>query len=224
MGAAGSGMLNPTFVLIVIVVVALMAVLIVVGVRREREHRQRIRQLAAYHGWTVTERPVVEWTTRLPGRNKRGVSTLMSGMAYGWPASVAEYSYSTTSTDSNGGTTTQHHHFIVAAVQLDEPYPPVAVELRGAMSRFGRTLFGANAAATGDDEFDREFRVKTRDPALARTLIGPALIDDHLAGRVPEWSIAGHYLLTWQPGRIGRTDPIAELAVPLVRVAQLLGR
>jgi len=37
-------------------VVALLVVLIMVGARRERERQQRIRQWAAHHGWTITER------------------------------------------------------------------------------------------------------------------------------------------------------------------------
>jgi hypothetical protein len=94
----------------------------------------------------------------------------------------------------------------------------------GALSRLGRSMFGDNAAATGHAAFDRQFRVQTRHPALAHSLLGPALITEHLAGRVPEWSLADRDLLTWQYGYISSPDQIVTFAAPLVRVAQLLGR
>jgi hypothetical protein len=84
-------------------------------------------------------------------------------------------------------------------------------------------MFGDNATATGHDSFDRRFRVQATDPAYAWSLVGPALITEHLAGTVPEWTLAGRDLLTWQSGAL--TDPrrIPSLAAPLVR-ADLLGR
>jgi hypothetical protein len=59
---------------------------------------------------------------------------------------------------------------------------------------------------------------------LAHSLLGPALITEHLAGRVPEWSLADRDLLTWQYGYISSPAQIVTFAAPLVRVAQLLGR
>jgi hypothetical protein len=161
---------------------------------------------------------------RLPGRNRRGVSLLISGVVSGRPVSVAEYSYRTSSRNSDGTDSTTTHHYIVTGVRLDTQYAPIAVVSRGALSRLGRNVFGDNAAATGHDGFDREFRVDTKDPALARTLLGPALIAEHLADRVPDWSLAGLDLLTWQPGQIKDPDQIATLAARLVRVTELMGR
>jgi hypothetical protein len=111
-------------------------------------------------------------------------------------------------------------------VRLDEPHPPLAVRPRGALarSRLGRAVFGGNATATGHDAFDRKFRIQIEDPALTRTVFGPELIAEHLAGRAPAWSLAGQDLLTWQAGRIKVPDQIVALAARLVRVAELLGR
>jgi hypothetical protein len=50
------------------------------------------------------------------------------------------------------------------------------------------------------------------------------LIAEHVAGRVPGWSLADRDLLTWRSGQIRSPDQIGMLAAPLVRVAQLLGR
>jgi hypothetical protein len=125
----------------------------------------------------------VDWAKRLPNASGR-VSLLLSGVAYGRQVGVAEYSYTLESmADSKGSRSSTTYHFVVTVVWLDVVYPPLAVESRGALSRLGRAVFGDNAAATGHDAFDRRYRVRTRDPSLARSLLGPALIAAHLAVR-----------------------------------------
>lgn len=220
---------NPVPVLIALgcaAFVALIVVLIVFSVRRERQRQARIRQWAASRGWTVTAKPgAMEWTSRLPGRNRRGVSLLLSGTLYGRPVTIAEYSYTTESmADSSGNRSTTTHYLLVTLVRLPGSYPPIAVQPRGALSKLGRAIFGEGAAATGHEEFDRQFRVETKDPAASRALVGPALVTEHLAGRIPAWSLAGQDLLTWQQGRIKDPSELETLAVPVVRVADLLGR
>lgn len=204
-------------------VVVVIAVLIVVGVRREKERQRRIRDWARGHGWTVTTRPTVDWSAQLPGRLGK-VTTLVSNVISGRPVAVGEYSYTSESSNSDGSTSRTTHYYLVSAVRLDAAYPPVAVHARGALSRLGRTLWGDNPAASGDETFDRQFQILTKDPDLARSLIGPALIAEHVAGRVPEWSLTGSDLLTWQPGHIDDPTRIPMLVSPLLRVAQLLGR
>lgn len=209
-------------------VITLVIVLIVVAVRRERERKARIAHWAASRGWAMTLRPRgLEWTSRLPGRNRRGVSLMVTGSLGGWPVAVADYSYTTTSstgTGSRSSTSSTTHHFVVTAVRLGAAYPPVAVQPRGALSRLGRSIFGDNSAATGNGEFDRQFRVQTKEPAYSRTLVGPALVNEHLAGRVPAWSLAGPDLVTWRQGRIDDPSQIEAMAAQLLRVADLLGR
>ncbi|MFJ2029059.1 hypothetical protein [Streptosporangium sp. NPDC087985] len=222
-----------------VALITLIVTLIVVGARAERKRQERIRQWAAGHGWTVTQRPTgdwgighgaakrpgpSDWAARLPGRNRRGVSLLVSGVVSGRLVGVAEYSYETRSSNSDGSSSTMTHRYIVTAVRLDAQYPPITVVPRGALSRLGRTVFGNNAASTGHNVFDQQFRVDTRNPALARALLSPALIAEHLAGRIPAWSLAGPDLLAWQPGWIKDPDQIATLVTPLMRVAELLGR
>lgn len=224
---------------VVALIITLIITLITAVVRAERKRQERIRQWAAHHGWTVQKWPTGDWgmgygtakrrgssswAARLPGKNRHGVSLLVSGVVSGRLVGVAEYSYETTSSDSDGSSSKTTHHYIVTAVRLDALYPPIAVVPRGALSRLGRTMFGDNAAATGHEAFDRQFRVDTKDPALARALLGPALIGEHLAGRVSAWSLAGSDLLAWRPGSIKDPDQIAALVIPLVRVAEFLGR
>jgi hypothetical protein len=59
---------------------------------------------------------------------------------------------------------------------------------------------------------------------LARSLLGPTLIHEHLAGRVPAWSLAGQDLLTWRSGAISDPNQIPGMTAGLIRVAELLGR
>ena len=76
---------------------------------------------------------------------------------------------------------------------------------------------------TGNADFDRQFRVKTKDPATSRGVVGPALTAEPLAGQIPAWSLAGHDLLAWQQGNISDPSRIEALAAGLIRVATLIG-
>jgi hypothetical protein len=145
----------------------------------------------------------------MPGRGRRGVSLILSGLVHGYTVSVAEYSYTQTSTSTT---------------RLPPPGPPVEVAARHGLSKLGRALFGDRPTALGYEPFDRVFRIAAKDPAAARQLVGPVLAGEHIAGRVPPWSLRGVELLTYQSGHL--TDParVPDLAAPLVRVATLLGR
>jgi hypothetical protein len=210
------------------VLLLLIVVLIVHAVRKENARVADIRRWAAAAGWSFTKRQRPSWEARMPGTYRRGVSLSVSGQLNGRPVSVAEYWYMTESTSagSSGGvnqTSTTTHLLVVTAVRLPVRYPPIAVQPRGSLSRMGRAVFGDNAAATGHAEFDRRFRVRTKDPAAARALVGPALIADHLAGRVPAWSLGGQDLLTWRDGKIRDPREIPAMASALTWVADRLG-
>jgi len=184
----------------------------------QRARDDRIGQRAESQGWTVTRNPeLIEWCSQLPGSHYRGVSQIMSRTENGWPVSVAEYSYY----DGSGEGETKRH-YVVTHVRLTSSYPPVAVERRGGISRVGRAVFGDNAASTGNEDFDRQFRVKTDDPA-GHALVGPALIAEQFAGRIPTWSLAGPDLVTWQKGKLGDLSRIQPVIDGLIRVAGLIG-
>ncbi|HEU4422203.1 MAG TPA: hypothetical protein VFR67_06635 [Pilimelia sp.] len=222
-------------VLIVIAVVLLVGLIVVgavVAVRRERRRREALRQWASRYGWTYVERPTTDWWSRLPGRNRWGVSLMLSGVMGGYPVSVADYSYTDTSTStshradgtSSTSSSSTTYHFVVVVVRLGRPGPTIEVWPRHGLSKLGRAIFGDAAAAIGYEPFDRAFRITAKDPAAARHLVGRSLVSEHLAGRVPAWSLRGTELLTYQRGRLGDPAAIPGMAAPLVRVATLLGR
>jgi hypothetical protein len=216
----------------VALVIVLIVVAAVVSARRERQRREALRRWAAQHGWTYVERPKTDWVPRLPGHGRRGVSLMLSGVVEGYPVSVAEYSYTQTSTSttrnadgtSSSSTSSTTHHFVVVVVRLVRPGPSIEVVPRHGLSKLGRAIFGDRATALGYEPFDRAFRIAAKDPAAARQLVGPVLAAEHIAGRVPPWSLHGAELLTCKSGRLDDPARIPSLAAPLIRVATFLGR
>ncbi|MGK8485409.1 hypothetical protein [Nocardia asiatica] len=213
----------------VLPVVVVLAVALPLSIRAERARKAALWQWATARGWTFSEGGRAHWTARLPGRNSRGLGVTMTGQLGGRWVTVAEYSYQTTSFDSSStttSTTTTTHRFVVVVVLLDRAYPPVAVHSRGLLSQLGRAIFGDKPTATGNVLFDAQYRIVTPDPACAKALVGPALIEAHIARAVPHWSVVGAELLTCTPtsGRLRNPNRIPGYAAPLLRVAELLGR
>lgn len=164
----------------------------------------------------------------LPGRDRRTVSVVLSGVLDGYPVTVAEYSYTTSShgTDASGSSTrsTTRHDLSVAVVRLRQAYPPVEVGPRRAASRLSRSLFGDGKISTGHPEFDRRFKIGSTDPVMARALVGAALVSAHLADGVPAWSLDGEELMTYRQGLLPEPDDVMPLVTPLLTVAHLLHR
>lgn len=216
----------------IVLLLALLVVAAVHGVRQERRRVEALRAWAHAQGWRFVDAPRAEWTSRMPGRNRRGVSLALVGVMHGQQVSVAEYRYTETSTstttNAGGGSSTstssRTHHFVVVVVHLDRPGATIAVHPRGALSRLGRTVFGDRATAIGDERFDSQWRVSAPDPATVRGFIGPALAAAHVAGQVPHWSLQGTELMTYEHGRLADPARIPGLVTPLLRVAGLLGR
>jgi hypothetical protein len=209
------------------VLVVLLVTLASLGARRRNRRRaDRLRGWARENGWTVTPHPAVNWGTRLPGGNRDGIAVAVSGRVGGRPVSVAEYLVTdaqvTSAPDGMGGTTTSTapvDNFYVATVAvLAQPLPAITVEPRGAMSRLAHAVVGPGESATGNPAFDRAFRIRTSDPAAVPRWCTPQIIDAHLRGQIPPWSVYGAELLTYQPGRLdpaavpGQIAPVAYLA------------
>ncbi|WP_141719411.1 hypothetical protein [Micromonospora peucetia] len=202
-----------------------LAAIVVVAHRQERERRDSWRRWAAHQGWTFTENPQVAWTGRVPGRNRRGVRFALTGTMHGRPVGVAEYAYTETHTstgaDGNQTTSSQTHAYVVAFVWLRRPFPDLAVAPRHVFSKLGRALFGSDGYATGNAEFDRQWRVGAAAPGQ-QALVGPTLLAAHLAGAVPAWSVRGPELITYRSGRLHDHTSVGSLVTPLITVADLL--
>ncbi|MBP2334011.1 hypothetical protein JOF41_000189 [Saccharothrix coeruleofusca] len=217
-------------VMIAFAVLAVAALLIAAGVAADRKYRATVSAWAAAQGWRYREGGGGPWTACLPRGDARKVRLQVEGFRH-YPVTVAHYQYDTTSTssktDMNGqstrSTSTTTHHLTVHVVHLPFTYPPIAVRRRGLGSRIARGAGYRDGKATGDEEFDRRFRVRVDDPAVVPALITPALVRAHLDGVVPEWSLAGADLVSTSTGRI-RVESVFSGLDPLLRVADLLVR
>ncbi|MTE12477.1 hypothetical protein [Nocardia aurantiaca] len=201
----------------------LLAVLLPIAVLAERDRKRRLHEWAKANGWTFQERSSAPWTTRLPGRNRRGLGVTLTGIVNGRWVTVAEYRYETTSSTGES-TTAKTHRYIAVLVLLDRAHPSLAVRERGMMSQFGRALFGDKPTATGNVMFDARFRIDAADAGYAKAMVGPHLVAAHIAGAVPQWSLVGNELLGFTPaGKLKDPNLIPWYAGQLSRVADLLG-
>ncbi|HET8684688.1 MAG TPA: hypothetical protein VFM54_22880 [Micromonosporaceae bacterium] len=197
------------------------------GTRRDQDRRERIQQWAVENSWAYTPSPQVGWGSRLPGRNRDGVSWVLSGTVQDYPVSIADYTYTEVIGDTIGGVAAAMYprHLLVVVVRLGEPCPAVAVEPLAGMAAIGRALFGDRGEAVGDERFDQRFRIVTKaDRSHARQLVGPALVAEHVAGTVPAWSLKDGELLAYREEELDDPEQIPTLAAPLTRVAGMLGR
>ncbi|MFE9327003.1 hypothetical protein ACIHDR_36355 [Nocardia sp. NPDC052278] len=212
-----------------ILILVTLIVFVPLTIRAERERRRILRQWATQHGWTFADSSRARWVSRMP-RGGRYLGVTLTGQIAGRWVTVAEYRYETETVAATVGPrsasnrTTTTHHLIATVVVLDRPFPSVNVSTRGVLSKLGRTLFGDKPTATGDASFDSRFRINAVDPDFARWLVGKPLIDAHLAGTVPDWSLVGQELLTYRAGRLRDPSAIPTIAAPLLHVADLLGR
>lgn len=170
--------------------------------RRQRQRWEQLREWAGRNGWRITSRPAVEWWRRLPGKNAKGVTLLLSGTVRNRPVYLAEYEVTDLAPDGTGGTTPNTHHHTVVVVPLRRPLPEITVEPRRALSR----LLGRDAG-TGDQAFDKAFRIHTPAPQAIPSWCTPQLRAAHASGHVlVPWSVQGVELLHHTPGRLDVTQ------------------
>jgi hypothetical protein len=184
--------------------------------------RQRVADWAMRNGWKAEVRPKVDWTERLPGRNRWGVTMLLSGTTGGHEVAVGNYTYTTIVETKPPNIRTRF--LVVSVVRLPAPTPSVTLYRRGPASKLGRYLLGGSFIATGNADFDRKFRILSKHRKEATALFGPTLIAEHLAGRLPMWSLRDGLLLSYTDGQFRNPAEAPRTVAPLVRVADLLGR
>ncbi|MCD2195297.1 hypothetical protein LQ327_18165 [Actinomycetospora endophytica] len=168
----------------------------------------------------------------------------------GRPVAVADHWYRRwhNSWDSEANARRMMARHTVTMVKLPQSYPRMTVKLRGggAWSAVTSVLGGVGAAldpvnallggiqqklfspqtvdlTLGHPPFDEKFEIVATDPDVARSLLGPLLVEEQASGRAPTWTIQGSDLYTLQG-----SSPIVPEEIParlsaLLRVADLLG-
>ncbi|WP_431958155.1 hypothetical protein [Nocardia lijiangensis] len=210
-------------VFVAVVLTAGFGVLLPLRARTRRATGQTFNLWAVRHGWRFAHSPHESWTARLPGHDPEGLGVTLTGELGGHQVTVADYCFTTNAWTGEIVSSTTHR-YVVVAVLLERPYPPVAVVDVAALSQPGSALFSDSPITTGHREFDYRFRLTAVDSNYARLLVGPQVIDAHLAGVIPRWSLAGHELLTYQTGQLDDPDEIPDLAAPLLHLATLIER
>jgi hypothetical protein len=118
-----------------------------------------------------------------------------------------DYQYSRHGYNARTGSSTEHtFEFSCGVVSVPGSLPSLSIDREGVLSRVARAI-GIEDVETGDEAFDRAFKVRAEDPAAARDLLTPDLrafllsVDDR-------WSfeIRAGWLLCW-----AKQLPVREL-------------
>jgi hypothetical protein len=204
-----------------------------------KRSRDSILDWAAARDWNVNLsgariyfRPEV-WTRHLPRGDRNGVRFELDGTWQGRRVTVVDYWYQTTSTTYNrdgdhGGTwstTTTVRHVAVIAVRLSAQRPAMALERRGMGLGWGlglsRVLGHQASNLTGNEEFDRRFRIRAPAP-VGTGIVPPQLIVAHLAARLPLWRVSVDQLLIISRQGTVRLKGLDERIDQAVMIAGLL--
>ncbi|MFD9005917.1 hypothetical protein ACFV0T_34035 [Streptomyces sp. NPDC059582] len=205
-------------------VVGLVMVAIVVGIAADGRYRQRVADWAAGQGWAYQNGGGGPWTKQLDQGFVHGVKFQLEGARRGRRVLVAHWWFKTrrsTYTRGEWESETETHDRMVAVVRLPTSYMHVRVERRGGGSRLARSLGLRDPAAVGHAAFDRDFRIRGDDAVQGRRLFTRQLIEAHLAGHVPLWSVRGPFLMTAWEGKVDPAKILARVDL-LLDVADLL--
>jgi hypothetical protein len=193
------------------VILAALALLVIIGVTAAvhmKKQRAALQDWAATRGWTYTPGGGGPWLQYLPqGNAGRGVWHQLDGARDGRRVTVADYYYSTASTDTDpqagSRTSTISRGLTVVVVGLTTGHRPVELRAR-VLGKLGAAV--ANAVGlppdnlTGVEEFDRRYRVHAQPEAAA--LVTPQVIQATLNGGLPAWQIRGDRLIIPWPGKM----------------------
>jgi hypothetical protein len=220
--------------------------------RTDRQNEAMLEQWAVQNRWGISRNASLPFEVGGPDDGQGSATILLHTTVNGRPVAVADYWYRRwhNSWDSEAAAHRQMIRRTVTTVRLPRSYPRMSVKVRtggGGWGAFNAVMCAIGRAsdpvgsALGDLQqrilgpkttgvsvgyapFDDEFEIQAGDPDLARRLIGRALVDEHVAGRVPTWTVQGSDLYTLQG-----SSPIVPEEIPgtlssLLRVADLLGR
>jgi hypothetical protein len=197
---------------LLVIIVAVVALFVMIGVLSAvqiKRQRAALQDWAATRGWTYIPRGGGPWLQHLPqGNAGRGVRHQVDGLKGDHPVTVADYHYTTATTDSDprGGsrTTTTSRSLTVVVVGLMSGHP--SVELRARVP--GKLGIGVAKAVglpmknlTGVEEFDRRYRIHAHSEAAA-ALVSPQVIQATLSRDLPAWQVRGDQLIIPWPGRM----------------------
>jgi hypothetical protein len=210
-------------ILIGIVGTAATALVVAVGraaARAERRRGEALYAWAAANGWQLREGDVpAPWRQRLAHLRSFRVRRLVYGAVGGLPVLAADCHYTAHGTDGQGNSQSTDVSLSVFVARLPGVWPDIEVRGRRLGSRLLRALGRSSRVEVGHPLFDQRFTVEAADPRAAHAVLSPALVDAHLRGLVPPWSLHGGELLVAEMGRLTPEDVLPGAQ----RVAWLAG-
>jgi len=191
--------------------------------RAERRRRDAFYAWTMTSGWQLYEGDVATtWRHRFAHLSRFQIRRLAGAPVHGLPMTAADCHYVTHTTDGQGHSQTSDVSLSVFVARLPGRWPDIEVRDRGLGSRFLRALGRESPIEIGHPLFDQRFRVETADPRAAHALLSPALVDAHLRGQAPAWSIRGGELVIVEAGRLA-PERIGPGVQRLGWLAELLG-
>lgn len=191
--------------------------------RAERQRRDAFYAWTMAGGWQMYEGDVAtSWRHRFAHLSRFQIRRLAGATVHGLPMTAADCHYVTHTTDAQGHPQTNDVSLSVFVARLPGQWPDIEVRGRGLGSRFLRALGRQSPIEIGHPPFDQRFRVETADPRAAHALLSPALVEAHLRGQAPDWSIRGGELVIVEAGRLA-PERVGPGVQRLGWLAELLG-
>lgn len=201
----------------------LVIALVRAGAKAERRRLDALYAWTMANGWQLVEGNVdTPWRHRLAHLSRFGIRRLVYSVVHGLPVTAADCHYTTHSTDANGNSQSSTVALSVFVARLPGRWPDVEVRSRHLGSRLMRALGRQSRIETGHQLFDQRFSVAATDPGAVRALLTPALVDAHLRGQAPPWSLQGGELMLVASGRLN-PDGIRPEIERLGWLAEMLG-
>jgi hypothetical protein len=197
--------------LVGVVVVGTVAVLAYVA---DSKRRERLFAAATARGWTYAPemRELVDrWTGTPFGRgDSRRARDVLSGVWQGREFVAFTYSFETSSGSGTDRSTTTHRYG-VAVLSLPAFLPTLEVCPESFVHRALDAVGISDDLEMESEDFNRAFRVSSRDPKFASDVLSARVMERLLAGPRTPWRIEGTTVLSWDDGALEIADVEARL-------------
>jgi hypothetical protein len=181
----------------------------------EQKRRARVEAFARSNGWSYTASDV-SWCVRFTGTpfdtgDNLKARNVLQGSWHGVPMVAFDYSYETHTSDSKGGRSTTVHRFAVCGVQLRAPLPTLELTPESVLTRVAGAL-GLDDIELESEDFNRRYRVKSRDPKFAYDVLNARTMAALLGRRPLHLRISGADALCWESGKLQPVGVLEQLS------------
>lgn len=188
-----------------VVATGIVAIVLVgrVGAKAERRRLDTLYAWTMANGWQLVEGDrATSWRPRLAHLSRFGIRRMVQSVVHGLPVTVADCHYTSYSTDANGNSQSSVISLSVFVARLPGRWPDVGIRGKSLTNSLMRALTGQPSIKIGHPAFDKRFVVSAADPRAPRALLSPALVEAHVNGQAPAWSLFGGELMIVESGRL----------------------